>query len=74
MREQKETMAEAEGFKIAAETLRDAGLDDNNLYLTVVGPGMILILGGQDFVADEAFLEKFLSLRKQDAPQFDQSL
>ena len=37
MREQKETMAEAEGFKIAAETLRDAGLDDNNLYLTVVG-------------------------------------
>lgn len=35
---------------------------------------MILILDGQDFVADEAFLEKFLSLRKQDAPQFDQSL
>lgn len=74
MTEEKETVLETDGLEIAAGTLRDAGLLDKDLYLTVVGPGMILILDGQDFVADEAFLEKFLSLRKQDAPQFDQSL
>ena len=74
MTEEKETAVETDGLEIAAGTLHDAGLFGKELYVTLVGSGMILILDGQDFVVDEAFLEKFLSLRKRDAPEYAQSL
>ena len=74
MTEEKETVLDPDGLEIAAGTLRDAGLFGKELYVTLVGPGMILILDGRDFVVDEAFLEKFLSLRKPDVPEYEQSL